>query len=299
MPNVKKRGRAIYKHKWRAYWIKAESQTRGLMSWNQSILNLHLAILLCNSHILAILFLASWVVPGGKLFLFCKTYCRSNPVWICFWSSVGFVTGILLPSCNGMRVSFLTVESSRTKWHNCLWGALETIGCDWYPWTEVCISLSKKKFCELMFFWDIVVVVEECPCGPFCRPFTQHNCMGILELPIDDTTVALPSFVLLQTAAEALPSFLLFRDFLPGSQVHADYVWKISVQCKQVSVLRNYMGLNGLQFSSVLPSMKIKFKSIINMAQSFRLENLTSTKFYSVLLWHILCIQMPLYDKMA
>lgn len=66
-----------------------------------------------------------------------------------------------------------------------------------------------------MFFWDIVVVVEECPCGPFCRPFTQHNCMGILELPIDDTTVALPSFVLLHTAAEALPSFLLFRDFLP------------------------------------------------------------------------------------
>ena len=58
------------------------------------------------------------------------------------------------------------------------------------------------------------------------------------------------------------------------------------------------MGLNGLQFSSVLPSMKIKFKSIINMAQSFRLENLTSTKFYSVLLWHILYIQMPLYDKM-
>ena len=161
-------------------------------------------------------------------------------------------------------------------------------------------SLSKKKFCELTFFWDIVVVVvEECPCGPFCLPFTRHNCMGILELPIDDTTVALHSFVLLHTAAEALPSFLLFRDFLPGSQVHADYVWKISVQCKQVSVLRNYMGLNGLQFSSVLPSMKIKFKSIINMAQSFRLENLTSTKSYSVQLWHILCIQMPLYDKMA
>ena len=141
-------------------------------------------------------------------------------------------------------------------------------------------SLSKKKFCELMFFWDIVVVVEECPCGPFCRPFTQHNCMGILELPIDDTTVALHSFVLLHTAAVALPSFLLFRDFLPGSQVHTNYVLKISVQCKEVSVLRNYMGLTGLQFSGVLLNMKIKFKFIINMAQSLRLENRTSTKFY-------------------
>lgn len=48
--------------------------------------------------------------------------------------------------------------------------------------------------------------------------------MGILELPIDDTKVALHSSVPLHTAAEALPSFLLFRDFLPGSQVHADYV---------------------------------------------------------------------------
>ena len=68
-----------------------------------------------------------------------------------------------------------------------------------------------------MFFWD-VVVVEGCPCGPFCGTFTQYNNMGVLKLPIGDTPVALHSFFLLHTAAEALPSFLLFPDFLPGSQ---------------------------------------------------------------------------------
>ena len=74
-----------------------------------------------------------------------------------------------------------------------------------------------------MFFWDVVVVVEGCPCGPFFGTFTQYNSMGVLKLPIGDTPVALHSFPLLHTAAEALPSFLLFLDFLPGSQVHRDY----------------------------------------------------------------------------
>ena len=78
-----------------------------------------------------------------------------------------------------------------------------------------------------MFFWDVVVVVVVVvvlwPCGPFCGTFTKCNSMGVFKLPIGDTPVALHSFALLHTAAEALPSFLLFPDFLPGSQVHRDY----------------------------------------------------------------------------
>ena len=64
-----------------------------------------------------------------------------------------------------------------------------------------------------MFFWDVVVVVVEgCPCGPFCITFT-----------IGDLPVALYSFVFLRTAAEEIPSILLFPDVLPRSQVHRDY----------------------------------------------------------------------------
>ena len=42
-----------------------------------------------------------------------------------------------------MRVSFPTVKSSWTKWY-CLWGALETIGCDWCSWTEVCMPILRR-----------------------------------------------------------------------------------------------------------------------------------------------------------
>ena len=121
-----------------------------------------------------------------------------------------------------------------------------------------------------MFFWDVVVVVEGCPCGPFFGTFTQYNSMGVLKLPIGDTPVALHSFPLLHTAAEALPSFLLFLDFLPGSQVHRDYSWKIYMQCTlEVSVLRNYMGLTVLQSSYVLLGMKILYQSTCQYGSIF------------------------------
>ena len=84
-------------------------------------------------------------------------------------------------------------------------------------------NLLKRKFCELMLLSAVVVVVEGCLCGPDGSIFTRYNCMGELELPNGDTTVALHSFVLLHTAVQAPSSFFLFPDFLPGSQVHRDY----------------------------------------------------------------------------
>ena len=130
-----------------------------------------------------------------------------------------------------------------------------------YFWDPVASkTLLKLKFCELMLFCPvIIVVVEGCPCGPNGGIFPGYHCMGVIELPNDGTTSTQLAFVHLHKAAEALSSFFLFPDCLPGSQVHRDYFWKIYVQCTKVSVLRNYMGFTGLQFSSALLSMKIKF----------------------------------------
>ena len=111
-----------------------------------------------------------------------------------------------------------------------------------------------------MLFCPVIVVVDEgCPCGPNCSISPGYRCTGRIKLPNGDTTLTLYSFVLLHKAAEALSSFLLFPDCLPGSQVHRDYFLKIYVQLTKVSVLRNYMGFTGLQFSGALLSMKIKF----------------------------------------
>ena len=111
-----------------------------------------------------------------------------------------------------------------------------------------------------MLFCPVIVVVDEgCPCGPNCSISPGYHCMVGIKLPNGVTILTLHSFVHLQKAAEALSSFLLFPDCLPGSQVHRDYFLKIYVQLTKVSVLRNYMGFTGLQFSGALLSMKIKF----------------------------------------
>ena len=78
-----------------------------------------------------------------------------------------------------------------------------------------------------MLFCPVIVVVDEgCPCGPNCSISPGHRCTGRIKLPNGDTTLTLYSFVLLHKAAEALSSFLLFPDCLPGSQVHRDYFFK-------------------------------------------------------------------------
>ena len=131
-----------------------------------------------------------------------------------------------------------------------------------------------------MFFWDVVVVVVVVlwPCGPFCGTFTKCNSMGVFKLPIGDTPMALHSFALLHTTAEALPSFLLFPDFLPGSQVHRNYSWKIYVQCTVRSqfseIIWDWLYCNLLMYCW---AWKFCINQPVNMAQSFRSVNLTCT----------------------
>ena len=224
--------------------FKAESQPRGAKELTSKHPKpVHLTILLHISQILALLLRAPWVVPSSNLFVF-------------WWGddnieTEGWADGKMPPEAcvwwPGTIMLFVLVCVCATEMA--------------YFWEPVALeNLFKWQFCELMLFCTVVVVVVEgCPCSLCCSIFPQFNCMVVLASPNGDTPVALHSFVLLHKAVEALSSFVLFPDFLPGSQVHRDYLLKIYVQCMEVSVLRNYMGLTVLQFSSVSLSMKIKF----------------------------------------